>query len=204
MQASPEKNLVVTATNQDNLPENLVAKLQQRPTTSHLIKRQGTINSSLYVAAIEAGMSQKTLANFIAIFAFDIDFQREIQKGDHFALFYKIRRDEAGKSIDSGDILLAEMVIREEVRRYYKFEDQDGMVDYYDKTGQSVRKALLKTPIDGARISSNFGTRKHPILGYSHVHKGLISPPIDTIFARRWCDRSCSWNWLWQLCAHPS
>ena len=141
--------------------------------TKELVRAQGTIDSSLYQAAVENKVPLQVLADMINIFSFDVDFQREVQREDSFALMFERMRDDQGNALDYGEVLLAEMILSGEKRRFYRFKDKDGFVDYYDEKGRSVRKALLKTPIDGARISSRYGKRKHPILGYTKQHSGV-------------------------------
>jgi murein DD-endopeptidase MepM/ murein hydrolase activator NlpD len=149
--------------------------------TEHNVRSEGRIESSLYVAARDAGVPLPVLGELINVFSFDIDFQREVQPGDRFSLMFSEKRTEAGDAVDYGDILLAEMSVAGTVKRFYRFTDDEGRTDYYDSRGQSVRKALLRTPVEGARISSGFGKRKHPILGYTKMHKGLdFAAPTGT------------------------
>ncbi|MBP5857918.1 M23 family metallopeptidase [Marivibrio halodurans] len=161
--------------------KTFLANATDRPVITRLSRSEGAIDSSLYNAAVEAGVPMPILGEMINIFSFDIDFQREIQPDDRFALLFEEQRAEDGRLVDTGDVLMAEMTVRGEQRRYYRFEDENGFVDFYDASGRSVRKALLRTPVDGARISSRFGKRTHPILGYTRMHKGMdFAAPTGT------------------------
>jgi len=150
-----------------------VAEAIDRPLESRTMLASGTIRSSLYKAAIEGGLSRQVLGDLIHIFSFDVDFQREIQPGDSFELMYESFVDENGTAVRYGDIQVASMTLSGQKQSYYRFKGADGFYDYYDAKGKSVRKTLLKTPIDGARISSRYGKRRHPILGYNKMHRGV-------------------------------
>lgn len=149
------------------------------------MRADGRIDSSLYVAAQDAGVPPTVLGDLIHIFSFDVDFQREIQPGDRFSLLFSERRTDTGETVGHGDIQLAEMTVNGKDKRFYRFVDESGIADYYDAKGRSVRRALLRTPVDGARISSGFGARKHPILGYTKMHKGMdfAAPSGTPIYA---------------------
>lgn len=132
------------------------------------------IETSLYQAAARRGMSDAAIAEFINVFAFDVDFQREIRRGDSFEALHTTLYDENGAPALAGDILYAALELSGERKAYYRFTTpDDGKTDYFDGEGKSAKKFLMKTPIDGARISSSFGRRRHPILGYSRMHKGV-------------------------------
>jgi murein DD-endopeptidase MepM/ murein hydrolase activator NlpD len=150
-----------------------------------VIRHDGVIQSSLFEAGLEAGASQKALAELIRIFSFDVDFQRDIRKDDSFQMYYEMYYTEDGRLARTGDIIYASMTLSGSQYSLYRFEDTDGEVDYYNEKGQGVRKALLRTPINGARLSSGFGMRHHPVLGYSKMHKGVdfAAPPGTPIYA---------------------
>ncbi|MDP6707830.1 MAG: M23 family metallopeptidase [Alphaproteobacteria bacterium] len=133
----------------------------------------GRIEESLYRAASEAGVPAPIIFDLIRLYSFDIDFQRDIQPGDRFRLLYAVLRDESGQIVKHGDILFAELFVGGQSLPLYRFEVADGDIAYFNHKGESVKKALLKTPVDGARLSSRYGRRRHPILGYTKMHRGL-------------------------------
>ncbi|MEO1656946.1 MAG: M23 family metallopeptidase [Pseudomonadota bacterium] len=135
----------------------------------------GEINVSLFASAIGAGVPRDLMIRFADIFAFDVDFSRDIHRGDRFELVYEMRFDQEGREVAPGDILFAAMSWQSgsKQRRYYLFapEGEDGR--YFDDDGRNPRTQLMKTPINGARITSGFGRRTHPILGYRKDHRGV-------------------------------
>lgn len=134
----------------------------------------GQIDDSLYNAGVAAGLNNALLTEFIRIFSYDVDFQREVQPGDRFELFFDRHYDDNGKTVKTGRIAAAAMTLSGRELRYYFYQPSDGGdADYFTPAGSSVRKALLRTPIDGARLTSGFGMRHHPILGFSLMHKGV-------------------------------
>jgi len=133
----------------------------------------GSINSSLFEDGIKSGIPAGVMVNFIRLFSFDIDFQRDIQSGDKFDVLFDQFIDYDGSVVSSGDILYASLTTGKRTLTLYRYEFSDGRANYFNDKGRSNRKALLRTPIDGARISSGFGRRKHPILGYSKMHAGV-------------------------------
>lgn len=143
---------------------------------------KGEINSSLYMDAKLAGVPDDVIANMIKMYSWNVDFQRDIRSGDKFEVFFDEYRTEDGKSVPGkGEVTYAKLTLQGQEMPLYKFKDRDGFVDYYDNKGQSAKKVLMKTPINGARISSGYGMRRHPILGYSKMHKGLdFAAPTGT------------------------
>ena len=157
---------------------------------------ENVIKNSLYASALKAKVNPETIVEFARIFGFEIDFQRDIRKNDSFKILYEKYFDENGEYVKSGSILFAQMNVNGREITLYKFgEDQN--YGYFDINGKSVEKALMKTPINGARLSSSFGMRKHPILGYNKMHKGtdfaakegtpIMASGSGTVVHAKWC-----------------
>ena len=145
----------------------------------------GTIESSLYQAAVESDVPVSTLVDLIRAYSFDVDFQREVREGDSFELVFETHHTDEGELARSGDILAATLVLSGKELTYYHYTPESGVTDFFNAEGQSIRKALLATPVDGARISSGFGMRRHPIAGYNKMHKGVdfAAPSGTPIYA---------------------
>ena len=171
--------------------KKIITKLYKKKILSENI-----ISNNLYTAAVEAKINPDTIIEFARIFGFEIDFQRDIRKNDYFKILYEKFFDENGEFIKSGSILYAHMNVNGREISLYKF-GSDKEYGYFDVNGKSVEKALMKTPINGARLSSPFGMRKHPILGYNKKHLGTdfaapMGTPImasgsGTITRAKWC-----------------
>jgi len=133
---------------------------------------EGLIKSSLFKAAQKENIDAEVVVDFARIFGFEIDFQRDIRKNDIFQIVYDKYVDDDGELQKNGDIIYAYMKNQGREIALYRFVDQRGIPGYYQTNGKSIEKALMKTPINGARLSSTFGIRRHPILGYNKMHRG--------------------------------
>ena len=133
----------------------------------------GVIRSSLYESAIQEGLPIPVLMQFIYHFSFDVDFQRDIRPGDSFEVLFERHLNKDGKVVQEGPVLHAALTLRNTTLRIYRHISIEDKTDYYNEKGHTVRKTLIRTPINGARLSSGYGMRKHPILGFSRIHRGL-------------------------------
>ena len=153
----------------------LLTKLKKR-----IIYSENIILQSLYKSATDQKVPIGIVIEFARIYGFQVDFQRDIRKRDSFQIMYEVFKDENGKIIENGNILFANLKLSGENNSLYYF-DKKGSEGHYDKNGKSVRKALMKTPINGARLSSPFGMRKHPIDGFNKMHRGTdFAAPMGT------------------------
>ncbi|MCP1336130.1 M23 family metallopeptidase [Futiania mangrovi] len=140
------------------------------------------IDSSLYLAAQDAKVPANIIVELIRAFSYSVDFQREIQPGDAFEVLYDTMVDPAGQPLKAGEMRYAALRLGGKMKELYRFEvPSDGSVDYFVRDGYSVKRMLMRTPVDGARLSSGFGKRRHPILGYNKMHKGVdFAAPTGT------------------------
>ncbi|MDZ4317352.1 MAG: peptidoglycan DD-metalloendopeptidase family protein, partial [Phenylobacterium sp.] len=130
---------------------------------------QGEIHGSLYESAAKLGATSSVTSKVVKLFAHKLDFQRDIKAGDEFKLVFERRVTESGRVVETGELEYAEV----KGVKFYRFERNNGDVDYFDETGKNIRGFLLRTPVDGARITSNFGPRRHPVLGFRRSHQGV-------------------------------
>jgi murein DD-endopeptidase MepM/ murein hydrolase activator NlpD len=161
-----------------------------------IVFKEGKITQSLYKTAIDLKVQPNVIIEFARIYGFQVDFQRDIRKNDNFQIMYEVFEDDNGKIFETGNIIFADLKLSEKNNTLYYFEKK-GSEGHYDKNGKSVEKALMKTPINGARLSSAFGMRKHPIDGFNKMHRGTdFAAPMGTpimasgsglITRARWC-----------------
>ena len=180
-----------------NLETNLIEK---KIIITNLIKKivykEGKILQSLYKTAIDLNVQPNMIIEYARIYGFQVDFQRDIRKNDNFKIMYEVFEDDNGKVFETGNILFADLKLSGVSNSLYYF-DKKGSEGHYDSNGKSVEKALMKTPINGARLSSSFGMRKHPIDGFNKMHRGtdFAAPSGTPIMASgsgivtraRWC-----------------
>ncbi len=175
------------ALNTMNIPVSITSSLQvtRRKDDSFVVKKLeakvertlahagGKITSSLYETAADAGLPVGLVSNLITAYSYDVDFQRDIKDGDAISVVYEKLQTDKGESAGTGNLVYAELTLGSRKQRIYRFTDSSGSADYYNEKGESVRKGLLRTPINGAKITSRFGMRRHPIMGYSKMHRGV-------------------------------
>jgi len=161
-----------------------------------IVFKEGKITQSLYKTAIDLNVQPNVIIEFARIYGFQVDFQRDIRKNDNFQIMYEVFEDDDGKIFETGNIIFADLKLSGKNNALYYFEKK-GSEGHYDENGKSVEKALMKTPINGARLSSAFGMRKHPIDGFNKMHRGTdFAAPMGTpimasgsglITRARWC-----------------
>ena len=176
IQISNKEKIYLTRNKEDNFNQEIIlTKLDKK-----IIYQENVISQSLYKSASNKKIPINTIIEFARIYGFQVDFQRDIRKKDRFQIMYEVFVDENGKPIETGNILFANLVLSGEDNSLYYF-DSEGSIGHYDKNGKSVQKALMKTPINGARLSSPFGMRKHPIDGFNKMHQGTdFAAPLGT------------------------
>lgn len=173
--SGPDEEIVVEA----EMEGRFAARVQRgtgngsaRSLASPRYLAKGKIQSSLFEAATEEGVPAYIIAELMQVFSFDVDFQRQIQPGDGFEAFYGDPL--SGSSTNRSVLHYATLELSGKTKTYYRFTTpDDGITAYYDETGQSANKSLMRTPVSGARITSNYGLRKHPLLGYTKMHTGV-------------------------------
>ena len=176
-QISNTEKISLSRKNQDTKfdQEIITLKLNKK-----IIYKENIILQSLYKSAVDQNIPPNTIVEFARIYGFQVDFQRDIRKQDKFQIMYEVFIDENKKIIQTGEILFANLKLSGQDNSLYFFDESDNE-GHYDKNGKSVQKALMKTPINGARLSSAFGMRKHPIDGFNKMHRGTdFAAPMGT------------------------
>ena len=176
-QISNKERIILT---QDLQKKSFDQKIVLTKLKKEIVYKENTIFQSLYKSAINKKIPANIITEFAKVYGFQVDFQRDIKKKDKFQIMYEIFTDEKKRLIESGNILYANLIMSGENNSLYYF-DEKGAEGHYDKNGKSVKKALMKTPINGARLSSPYGMRKHPIDGFNKMHQGTdFAAPIGT------------------------
>jgi murein DD-endopeptidase MepM/ murein hydrolase activator NlpD len=191
----------VSRTKKIQLIRNLETDLFEKKTiitnlNKKIIFKEGKILQSLYKTAVDLKVQPNIIIEFASIYGFQVDFQRDIRKNDIFQIMYEVFMDDNQKIYETGNIIFADLKLSGSNNLLYYF-DKKGSEGHYDQNGRSVEKALMKTPINGARLSSAFGMRKHPIDGYNKMHRGtdfaaptgtpIMASGNGTITRARWC-----------------
>lgn len=155
--------------------------IEEKEVEMKVAARRAEIETSLYASALKAGLPRSVVADAIRVYSYDIDFQRDVRRGDTMEVLYEQYETADGQPVKTGEILMARINVGGVEKTAYRYETKDGRVDFFTEDGKSMRKALMRTPIDGARISSGFGVRRHPVLGYTKMHKGMdFAAPTGT------------------------
>ena len=177
IELTKSKNLVIARNlSKNNFSFNEIEKNLKKK----LFYKESIITKSLYASGIETEIPIEIIIEFARLYGFQFDFQRDIWKNDSFQIVYEQYLDSKNKFIKNGEIIFAKLNLQGKEYPLYKFKSKD-LTDYFDERGQSVKKTLMKTPINGARLSSSFGMRKHPILGFNKMHKGTdFAAPMGT------------------------
>jgi len=138
-----------------------------------IVRVGSKIDNSLYLDAGRLGAPDKVIVQFAQIYAHSVDFQRDIRAGDEFEMMFELYRDHKGNTVKAGDLVYTSFSPRGKTSSYYLYTKSDGREGYYDALGKGAKRMLMRTPVNGARLSSRFGRRKHPVLGYRRAHKGV-------------------------------
>ena len=176
---SDTKELIISYIN-----KNFIYEINEIPLTSEEIFVSGEIKTSLYKAMKDQGLSEIVINEIIRIYSFDVDFQRDIYEGDNFEMLFVKKVNNEGKTIQIEDPKYLMLSSRGTPLIYYLYDNEE-FSEYFDEKGKGMTKSLMKTPINGARLSSSYGMRKHPISGYNKMHKGVdfAAPTGTPIFA---------------------
>ena len=180
MKLDPLRTLVALRADDD-----FKIKIEEKPVTKSVKAKQVTIQGSIHRSAAKAGIPKKVIANAMKIYSSSVDFQRDVKANHTIEVMYESYETETGYVAKTGDILYANLKMGKREIPLYRYKMRDGRTDYFQPSGRSVKHTLMKTPIKGARMSSGFGKRRHPVLGYTKMHAGVdfAAPKGTPIFA---------------------
>ena len=165
---SVEKTVFVDLNGEDYIAREVAAEFKYET-----VGVSAEISNSLYLDATRLGAPDRVVQQFANIYEYSVDFQRDIQPGDNFEMFFEVARDRKGKIIKSGDLLYTSFSPRGKTSEFWLYTDSKARENFYDAKGKTAKRKLRATPINGARLSSSYGRRKHPILGYRKMHAGV-------------------------------
>ncbi len=167
--------------NKSNVENIFASKKIEKNYSKNLVYKETIITNSLYNSAIDLGIKPNIIIEFARLYGFQVDFQRDIWKNDSFQIIYEEFVNDKNIVVDTGEIIFANLNLQDTDLQLYKYEYEKDKIDYFDENGKSIKKTLMKTPINGARLSSSYGKRKHPILGYTKMHTGTdFAAPTGT------------------------
>lgn len=176
IQLNPLKTITVSRAG-----DEFKSAMQEKEVKKVVRAEKATIKSSVYGSAAKAGIPKSIVSEAIKIYSQNVDFQRDVHAGDSLEVMYETHQTDEGYVAKTGNVIYAQLTLGGRKIPLYRYETADGSVDYYGPDGQSTKKTLMKTPIDGARMSSGFGVRRHPVLGYTKMHKGIdFAAPTGT------------------------